>query len=58
MCSNGDVGRHLSSVAPLQEAVHAKEQSVYVTAVAADTAAAILAGRFALPDSTGIQVGP
>ncbi|KAK9908206.1 hypothetical protein WJX75_004272 [Coccomyxa subellipsoidea] len=46
---------HLSSVAPLREALSAAEASVYVTAVAADTAAAILTERFALPSSTGIQ---
>ncbi|EIE21374.1 hypothetical protein COCSUDRAFT_56593 [Coccomyxa subellipsoidea C-169] len=46
---------HLSSVAPLREALSASEASVYVTAVAADTAAAILAERFALSGSTGIQ---
>jgi hypothetical protein len=49
------VRSHLSSVAPLREALSASEASVYVTAVAADTAAAILAERFALSGSTGIQ---
>ncbi len=47
--------RHLSSVAPLREALSAAEASTYVTAIAADTAAAILAERFALPGSTGVQ---
>ncbi|CAL8463180.1 g2714 [Coccomyxa elongata] len=46
---------HLSSVAPLREALSAAEASTYVTAIAADTAAAILAERFALPGSTGVQ---
>lgn len=44
--------RHLSVVQPLSAAL----SSVTVQAPGADTAAAILAERFALPDSRGIEV--
>ena len=41
---------------PLSSASDATQSSLTVQAPGADTAAAILAERFALPDSSGIQV--
>ena len=41
---------------PLSSASDAAQSSLTVQAPGADTAAAILAERFALPDSSGIQV--
>jgi len=43
-------------VRPLSSALDAAQSSLTVQAPGADTAAAILAERFALPDSSGIQV--
>ncbi len=48
--------RHLSLVQPLSSASASTQGSLTVQAPGADIAAAILAERFALPDSSGIEV--